>query len=165
MTGIEKPCAWEMTLKERVASYGHRNWIVVADAAYPLQSRSGVETLVFSAEHIDVVKAALTAIQAAKHIRPNIYMDLELDFVAESDAPGVSKLRNDLRMCFDEAAIHRMLHEEIIAKLDQAGSMFEILVMKSNLVIPYTSVFFELDCGYWDGDAEQRLRGMMRTNS
>jgi hypothetical protein len=26
------------------------------------------------------------------------------------------------------------------------------------MTIPYTSVFFELDCGYWDADAEQRLR-------
>jgi L-fucose mutarotase/ribose pyranase (RbsD/FucU family) len=164
MAGIEKLRDWEMTLKKRVATYGHRNWIVIADAAYPLQSRNGVETIVSNANHIDVVKAALEAIQAAKHIRPCIYMDQELDFVAESDAPGVSKLRNDLRMHFDEAMVHRMLHDEIIAKLDQAGSMFEVLVMKSTLTIPYTSVFFELDCGYWDGDAEQRLRRMIQNN-
>jgi len=88
MAGIGKLCDWEMTLRERVAAFGHRNWIVVADAAYPLQSRNGVETVVSNADHIDVVKAALTAIQAAKHIRPSIYMNLELDFVAESDAPG-----------------------------------------------------------------------------
>jgi D-ribose pyranose/furanose isomerase RbsD len=153
-----------MTLRERVAAFGHRNWIVVADAAYPLQSRNGVETVVSNADHIDVVKAALTAIQAAKHIRPSIYMNLELDFVAESDAPGISKLRKELKMCFGEAAAHRMLHEEIIAKLDQTGSMFEILVVKSGLTIPYTSVFMELDCGYWNEAAEQRLREMMRTD-
>jgi D-ribose pyranose/furanose isomerase RbsD len=165
MAGIEKQCDWEMTLRERVATYGHRNWIVVADAAYPLQSRSGVETVVSNAEHIDVVKAALAAIQAAKHIRPSIYMDQELDFVSEFDAPGILKLRKELQMCFDGAAIHRMLHDEIIAKLDQTGSMFEILVVKSCLTIPYTSVFIELDCGYWTGDAEQRLREMMCSNT
>ena len=26
------------------------------------------------------------------------------------------------------------------------------------MTIPYTSVFFELDCGYWNAGAEQRLR-------
>jgi hypothetical protein len=26
------------------------------------------------------------------------------------------------------------------------------------MTIPYTSVFFELDCGYWNAAAEQRLR-------
>jgi hypothetical protein len=90
-------------------------------------------------------------------------MDQELDFVSEFDAPGISKLRKELQMCVDGAAIHRMLHDEIIAKLDQAGSMFEILVVKSCLTIPYTSVFIELDCGYWTGDAEQRLRICLKT--
>jgi hypothetical protein len=56
-----------------------------------------------------------------------------------------------------------MQHEDIIAKLDQTGSLFEILVVKSSLTIPSTSVFFELDCGYWDEAAEQRLRKMMQT--
>ena len=26
------------------------------------------------------------------------------------------------------------------------------------MTIPYTSIFFELDCGYWSAEAEQRLR-------
>lgn len=165
MAGIGKPRDWEMTLRERVAAFGHRNWIVVADAAYPLQSRNGVETVVSNADHIDVVKAALTAIQAAKHVRPIIYMDIELDFVEESDAPGISKLRKELQACFDEAVVYRMPHDEIIAKLDQTGSIFEVLVVKSSITLPYTSVFLELDCGYWDEAAEQRLKKMMRTNS
>jgi hypothetical protein len=25
-------------------------------------------------------------------------------------------------------------------------------------VLPYTSVFIQLDCGYWSAEAEQRLR-------
>jgi len=28
--------------------------------------------------------------------------------------------------------------------------------------IPYTSVFFELDCGYWNDQAEKKLRALMR---
>jgi hypothetical protein len=49
-------------------------------------------------------------------------------------------------------------HEQIIAKLDESGKLFRILVLKSTLAIPYTSVFFELDCGYWSREAEERLR-------
>jgi hypothetical protein len=92
-------------------------------------------------------------------------MDIELDFVAESDAPGISKLRKELQACFDQAAVFRMPHDEIIAKLDQTGSIFEVLVVKSSITLPYTSVFLELDCGYWDEAAEQRLKKMMRANS
>jgi hypothetical protein len=29
------------------------------------------------------------------------------------------------------------------------------------MTIPYTSVFFELDCGYWNAEAEVRLRQAM----
>jgi hypothetical protein len=54
-----------------------------------------------------------------------------------------------------------LLHEDIIAKLDEAGNKFKILLFKTNLTLPYTSVFFQLDCGYWDDDAEGRLRERM----
>ena len=49
-------------------------------------------------------------------------------------------------------------HEQIIAKLDQSAQVFRILIVKTDMTIPYTSIFFELDCGYWDAEAEQRLR-------
>jgi len=39
-----------------------------------------------------------------------------------------------------------------------------VLVIKTDMTIPYTSVFFELDCGYWDSDAEKRLREGMLSN-
>jgi hypothetical protein len=32
------------------------------------------------------------------------------------------------------------------------------LIIKTELTIPYTSVFFELECGYWNAEAEERLR-------
>jgi hypothetical protein len=32
------------------------------------------------------------------------------------------------------------------------------LIVKTDMTIPYTSVFFELDCGYWNAGAEERLR-------
>jgi hypothetical protein len=55
-----------------------------------------------------------------------------------------------------------MLHEQIIAKLDQAAETFRVLIVKSSFTIPYTSVCFELDCGYWTAESEQRLRSAMR---
>ena len=49
-------------------------------------------------------------------------------------------------------------HEELIAKLDGAAKMFRILILKTDMTLPYTSVFVQLDCGYWISDAEKRLR-------
>ncbi len=49
-------------------------------------------------------------------------------------------------------------HERIIAKLDESAKLFNVVILKSTLAIPYTSVFLELDCGYWNANAEKRLR-------
>jgi hypothetical protein len=36
-----------------------------------------------------------------------------------------------------------------------------VLIIKTDLTIPYTTVFFELGCAYWPGDAEDRMRKAM----
>ena len=46
-------------------------------------------------------------------------------------------------------------------KLDEAGQTFRILIIKTNMTIPYPSVFLQLNCKYWSADAEQRLRAQM----
>ena len=40
---------WERQLETLLPLYGHRNWIVVADSAYPAQSKPGIETVVSGA--------------------------------------------------------------------------------------------------------------------
>jgi L-fucose mutarotase/ribose pyranase (RbsD/FucU family) len=152
---------WKGQLKASLPLFGHRNWIVVADSAYPAQSRPGIETIVSRAGQIEVARRVLDAIAASKHLRTNIYLDQELQFVAESDAPGVSRYRAQLSGLLKTANQATLPHEQIIAKLDQTAQMFRILIIKSELTIPYTSIFFELDCGYWSAEAEQRLRQSM----
>jgi L-fucose mutarotase/ribose pyranase (RbsD/FucU family) len=155
------PHAWELELHRRMPLFGHRNWIVVVDAAYPAQSNPGIETIVTSAEQVEVVSKVARALAACPHVRANVYTDAELAMVAESDAPGVTDYRQHLASVLD-CGIRQLPHEEIIAKLDQCARLFRILILKTNLTIPYTSVFFELDCGYWSAEAEQRLRQAMR---
>ena len=36
---------WETALQSKLPVFGHRNWIVIADAAYPKQSAPGIETI------------------------------------------------------------------------------------------------------------------------
>ena len=67
---------------------GHRNWILIVDSAYPLQSSPGVETIETNASHLDVLRYVLGAINRSIHVRPLIYMDAELPFVPDDDAPG-----------------------------------------------------------------------------
>ncbi len=157
---------WESKLKALLPFYGHRNWIVVADSAYPAQSRPGIETIVAEAEQVEVVQVVHDAISASRHARANVYVDAELEFVAEKDAPGVADYRQQLDKVLYGAHLSRIPHEQIIHKLDQSAQFFRILIIKTELTIPYTSVFFELDCGYWNAEAEQNLRqAMLQANA
>ncbi len=152
---------WKRQLRQFLPLFGHRNWIVVADSAYPAQSRPGIETIVSDAGQIEVARSVLNAIVVSKHVSANMYLDQELNFVAEADAPGVSRYRTHLAELLKSARLITLPHEQIIAKLDQTAQLFRVLIIKTELTIPYTSIFFELDCGYWSAEAEQRLRRAM----
>jgi L-fucose mutarotase/ribose pyranase (RbsD/FucU family) len=163
MTGPVTSAApdWERKLSVLLPLFGHRNWIVVADAAYPAQSKSGIETIVADADQIHAVRKILDAITARKHIRANVYVDQELGFVTEKDAPGVTAYRQQLNDLLKGSSVKQLPHEQIIQKLDRSAQVFSILIVKTDMTIPYTTVFFELDCGYWNAGAEERLREAM----
>jgi hypothetical protein len=152
---------WRGILKERLPLYGHRNWMVIADAAYPAQSSPGIETIATGAGQLEVVEEVLAAIAASAHVRPVVYMDAELEFVAEADAPGADGYRARLAGLTRHLDCRTLAHEEIISMLDRAGATFRILILKTTLAIPYTSIFVNLDCAYWTAEAERRLRAAM----
>jgi D-ribose pyranose/furanose isomerase RbsD len=149
-------------IQSRLPSLGHRNWIVVADSAYPLQISAGVETIVVSEDQLKVVKEVLRALSKTKHVRPHIYRDAEMDFVDSKYAPGITAYKKSLNGLLKGKAVDKMLHEQIIAKLDEAGKTFKVLLIKTPLTVPYTSVFFQLECGYWSDSAEKQMRAAMQ---
>jgi hypothetical protein len=138
--------------------YSHRNWIVIADSAYPKQSAPGIETIVTGKEQIEVLDVVLDAIADARHVKAIVTLDAELDSVTESDAPGVTEYRSKLKASLKGKKVKVMPHEDIIRELDKVAEMFNILLLKTDLTIPYTSVFLQLDCGYWNAEKEKRLR-------
>lgn len=157
---------WRARLTQQLQLMGHRNWIAVVDSAYPLQTSAGIETIETNDDQLEVVRTVLDQIAKAKHVRPVIFTDAELKLVPESDAKGVIAYREALNRLLDKPGPEKteaqsLPHEEIISKLDEAGKTFHILILKTNLTIPYTSVFIRLDCGYWSADAEKRLREAM----
>jgi len=152
---------WERELHALLPLYGHRNWIVVADSAYPAQSKPGIETIISGAGQIEVTRRVLDAVNASRHVRANVYLDKELEYVGEADAPGVTRYRKQIDELLAGANKIPMLHEQIIAKLDQVSQVFRVLIIKTELTIPYTTVFFELGCAYWPADSDERMRKAM----
>jgi hypothetical protein len=156
---------WKESLKDRLPLYGHRNWLVIADSAYPAQSRRAIETMVVDEEQVTVLEETLAILGGCKHIEPSIYTDKELDFIGDDDAPGISSYRQKLGALLKGHQVRTLPHEEIISTLDRVGEKFRVLLIKTNMRIPYTSVFLELECGYWNPDAEKRLRISMRSKN
>lgn len=159
---------WHSRLAAELPLLGHRNWIAVVDSAYPLQTSEGIETIETDDDQLDVVHQVLHAVAQTKHLRPVVFTDTELKAVPEDDAPGVTYYRDSLNHFLDEfnaGGLERqsLPHEQIISKLDEAGKTFHVLVLKTRMTIPYTSVFLRLDCGYWSDEQEKRLREKMRT--
>ena len=152
------PQTWEQQLRNLLPLLGHRNWIVVADSAYPAQTAQGITTIATSADHLEVLSKTLRAIAKSRHVRANVYMDAEFRHVTEEDAPGVSALRRDLDSLLKNEKASELGHEQVIAKLDESSRLYQILILKTTLTIPYTTVFLQLDCGYWSDAAEKRLR-------
>ena len=162
----DKPSStdWHARLKQELPLLGHRNWIAIVDSAYPLQTSGGIETVNTDADQLEVVKAVLDELSKAKHVRPVVFTDAELKFVPETEAHGVTAYRDALANLLSKSDAQSLPHEEIISKLDEAGKTFHILILKTRLTIPYTSVFLRLDCGYWPADAEKRLREAMASH-
>jgi len=153
--------SWKDKVSRILPVLGHRNWIVVADSAYPAQTSPGIETVYAGGDLLETLKAVLAAIDSAKHVEPAVHLDLELAHVPESLAPGVETFRRDLSEALKGRRVDSIPHAEIIARLDVAGKAFRILLLKTDLAIPYTSVFLELDCGYWGPEKEKKLREAM----
>jgi RbsD / FucU transport protein family len=152
---------WQVRLNRELPLLGHRNWIMVVDSAYPLQSSAGVETIETHADQMEVIRTVLRSVDRSIHVRPIIFMDAELPFLAEKDAPGVDAYRSGIKAIFKSTAITALPHEQIIGKVDEVGRTFHILVLKTNMTVPYTSVFLQLNCKYWSDEAEAHLRQAM----
>ena len=153
---------WKEKLQKELPLLGHRNWIVVADSAYPLQTAPGIETIYVDADQLEVVKGVLAELAKTKHVKPAIYTDAEMKFVAEKNSPGIGAYRAGLEKILKNQPAQVLPHEEIIGKLDEAGKTFKVLLIKTPLTKPYTSVFFQLECGYWNADSEAELRRAMK---
>lgn len=152
---------WLTHLHEELPLLGHRNWIAVVDSAYPWQTSAGVETVETFDDQLDVVREVLDQVTKAGHIRAVPFTDAELKAVPESDAPGVDAYRAALSHILENLPAQSLPHDQIIAKLGEAGGTFHVLVLKTKMTIPYTSVFIRLDCGYWSDEQEKRLRDKM----
>jgi hypothetical protein len=154
--------AWRQILDERLPYLGENNWIVVADSAFPLRSSLGIETIISPDSHVNTVRQVLDLLSKQKHVRPVVHTDLELEHLAEQDAPGIDAYRQLLTGLFEkllpEPPPRPTAYASLVRYLDEAAKSYNVLIVKTNMALPYTAVFFELRAAYWSDEAEKRLR-------
>lgn len=153
--------SWQSHLKDEVSLMGHRNWILIVDSAYPEQVGPGIETVETNADQLDVVRQVLTMIKDSIHVRPILFMDAELPFVSDKKAPGISTYRTQMGSLLHDYEVHSSLHQSLIDEVAKDGAEYHVLILKSQLAVPYSSVFIHLDCKYWSAGDERELRAAM----
>ena len=109
---------WKSEVAETLKLFGHRNWIVIADGAYPQQSNPAIKTITVDANQLEAIKFVTQLIEEAGHVDANIFVDKELEFVPEKDAKGINAYRTKLNELLDGKPVKNILHEDIIRELD-----------------------------------------------
>lgn len=161
---MSNSAAWKCTVKHDLPLYGDRNWIAVVDSAYPDQSKPGVDTIVTKGGMFRTLKFVLAQIAKAPNVRAVAYTDRELNYVTDQQTPGISAYRQKLYAMLASSNIPHIerMHIHSIHRLNADGKLFNILIIKTNLTMPYTSVFIHLKCGYWTDADETALRTAMQ---
>jgi L-fucose mutarotase/ribose pyranase (RbsD/FucU family) len=154
---------WHDRLAHALPLLGQGNWIVVADPAFPLLTSPGVEVVATDLSQTDLLTAVLNALAGARHVRPVVLTDAELPYITEQDANGIKAYAAQMASLLKGIDASSLPQEQIEAKLEDAAHGFHVLVLKSTTTLPYSSVFIQLDSGYWAPDAERRLRAAIQT--
>lgn len=151
---------WQEVLREKLPLLGHRNWIVVTDMAYPLQSKNGILTLYAEEPYEEVLTYVRQTLEKAPHVYPHVCQDQELSSLKEELCPGIEAFRQEVRQVLSGVSVTTVPHEQLIARLDSASQLFQVIIIKTNLAKPYTSTFFELDCKYWNAEKQKSLSAL-----
>ena len=96
------------------------------------------------------------------HIYGHFYQDKELIFLDDSICPGIENYRFIQEQYIPKNEVQYISHEFLLNKIDSISSFYNVLVVKTNLVLPYTSTFIELDCKYWNRDKQKALKNKMQ---
>jgi D-ribose pyranose/furanose isomerase RbsD len=159
--GIQKSPPWHAAVDRQAEQLGYRNWIVIAEASFPAQNRPGIRQVTASVEVPEALDYVLNALEQTENVRSHIYLPRELRSVENDFAPGIDELRKRLKDSLHGHEAAELEQQSLLTLLEDANRSFDVLVIRTTTALPYSSVFLELQPGYWDVDSETRLREKM----
>lgn len=153
--------AWGEVVSREVNALGSQNWIIVAESSFPVVSRRGVRTLVVDAEVPELVDFVVNELEKSETVIPSFSTARELPFVKNDRAPGIDEFRKLLKASLQGHEVREMEHRSLSLLAHSDSAKYAVLVLKTKSALPYSSVFIELDSGYWDRDSEDKMRREM----
>ena len=150
---------WRGSVNHQVNQLGYQNWIIITEASFPARNRPGFRQINADEEVAEVVDYVLNALEETQHVRPRIYLTRELRSVDNNFAPGIEDMRKRITTALHGYEPTELDQQSLLTLTDSANKNFEVLVIRTPTALPYTSVFMELQPGYWDAESEDRLRG------
>ena len=145
-------------LRPKIRELGGRNWIVIAESAFPIRNNAGLEVIAVDADIPYLVETVGQLIEETYHVRPRVYETTEINHVDYDYAPGIKNYMEQLELALHGRPVITLDHEMLLQLMDNTSEKYRVLVIKSNTALPYSSVFMELGSGYWDTDSESKLR-------
>ncbi|MBT8037405.1 MAG: RbsD/FucU family protein [Verrucomicrobiae bacterium] len=152
---------WLGSLRNELGYLGARNWIVIAEAAFPIQSRRGLRVIRIDGDIPDVLDGVEQLIEEKHHVKPRIYATSEIDHVSYDYAPGIKNYQKELNEALHGREVVRLDNTMLMRMLNDTSKAYRVLVIKTRTALPYSSVFMELGSGYWDAESESALRAEM----
>ncbi|MBK1883136.1 hypothetical protein JIN85_11960 [Luteolibacter pohnpeiensis] len=154
--------AWKSAIVNQTSKLGYRNWIVISEASFPAQSRQGVRQMTASAEIPEVVDYVMNTLEQTQAVSPKVYLTRELRSVENDFAPGIDEYRQKIEGSLHGHEVTELEQQSLMTLLEDASRSYNVLVIRTPTALPYTTVFLELQPGYWDADSEQRLRDQIQ---
>jgi len=157
----QEPPPWGETIAREVNALGIQNWIIIAESSFPVVSRRGVRTVMVDAEIPELVDYVVNTLEQSETVTPSFSTARELPFVKNDRAPGIAHFRGLLKEALHGHEVRQMEHRSLNLLAHSDSAKYAVLVLKTKTALPYSSVFIELDSGYWDRESEDALRRKM----
>ena len=149
---------WKVAVANQTNQLGYRNWIVIAEASLPAQNRPGIRQVTADVDIPEVLDYVIGTLEQTQHVHPQFYLTRELRSLDNDLTPGIEEHRKKLKAVLRSNETIELEQQSLLTLMEDASNSFDVLVIRTPTALPYTSVFIELQPGYWDAESEARLR-------
>jgi L-fucose mutarotase/ribose pyranase (RbsD/FucU family) len=105
--------SWKPEFKNKLSEYGHRNWILIVDKAFPAQNSAGIVTIDTHQGMLKVLDCTLQQIDSSSHVKPLIFTDKELNYITKNQIENIGEYRTALLKSIGKYQPQSMLHDSL----------------------------------------------------